>query len=150
MNINYKIDEKCDLDKLVYLFRTVGHNPYLDFEEKNMMQLIDRLVRNSHHTVQVFSKRKLIGFGRTFSDGVLYVTLHDIIVHPKFQRKGIGANIVKKLLKFYENFPRKDLIRVFTVKEAEGFYSKLGLEEFPFKVFQVPRSRKNHEKLFNS
>ena len=40
-----------------------------------------------------FDDEKLIGFGRTIDDGKYMVAVVDMIVHPGYQRRGIGRQI---------------------------------------------------------
>lgn len=47
--------------------------------------------------VSVWDGRILVGFGRVLEDGVMCM-FYDIGVHSKYQRKGIGTKIMKKLI----------------------------------------------------
>jgi len=44
-----------------------------------------------------FDGTKLVGFGRTIDDGGYYATLVDVVVHPDYQRKGVGRQIMRTL-----------------------------------------------------
>ena len=54
---------------------------------------------NSHTVVFAFDDDKLIGFGRTISDGVYQAAIYDVAVLPEYQGKNIGATIVNGILK---------------------------------------------------
>jgi ribosomal protein S18 acetylase RimI-like enzyme len=45
------------------------------------------------------SKNELIAFGYITGMGLQHGYMEDIIVHPQFQKKGLGQALVKKLLK---------------------------------------------------
>ncbi|XP_023156042.1 uncharacterized protein [Zea mays] len=48
-------------------------------------------------------ERRLVGFGRAVSDLGLTASVHDIVVHPLLQRRGIGQKIVNKITRpFFE------------------------------------------------
>ena len=38
------------------------------------------------------------GYARAAGDGALVATVHDVIVHPKFQRRGLGRALLQRLL----------------------------------------------------
>jgi ribosomal protein S18 acetylase RimI-like enzyme len=52
----------------------------------------------SSFVCSVWDKKQLIGFGRIVEDGTMCM-FYDIVVHPKYQRKGIGKKIMKTLIK---------------------------------------------------
>jgi GNAT superfamily N-acetyltransferase len=41
---------------------------------------------------------RLVGMGRCISDGGLYASIWDMVVHPAYQRRGIGRRIFEALL----------------------------------------------------
>lgn len=137
MNLIYHIDKKVDIDKVIELYESVGWKKYIMLNKTSMKKMI----LNSHHTIQVFDGGRLVGFIRSLSDGVLYVMLQDVIVHPEYQRKGIGESLVKKMISLYENYPDKSFIRLFSEPNAEGFYISLGFTKFPL----IPYSLKNND-----
>jgi len=126
LKLNYEIDEQVSLDKLIDLYRSVEWSVYLNLP---IEQLAD-IIYKSHHTIQVFSRDRLIGFARTFSDEVLYVTINDVIVHPEYRNNGIGRGIIAHIKELYQEFPRKDFIRLFSEPGSEQFYESLGLKRF--------------------
>src|ERR1700733_4404280 len=78
------------------LFATTGWNKSYKASDEELLQAIV----NSWKCVSAYEEEKLIGFGRIVSDSVLYAVLFDIIVDPKFQRRGIGSEICKRLVGF--------------------------------------------------
>ncbi|GAI62996.1 unnamed protein product, partial [marine sediment metagenome] len=55
-------------------------------------------IQNSWYALSVYNKQKLVGFGRIISDGVHHALIVDIIVHPGYQDKGIGGEILQNLI----------------------------------------------------
>lgn len=137
MNLSYHVDEKVNIDKVIELYESVEWNIYTMLDKTSM----DKMISSSHHTIQVFDGEKLVGFIRSLSDGVLYVILQDVIVHPEYQGKGIGKSLVKKMISLYESHPNKSFIRLFSEPNAEGFYASLGFIKFPL----TPYALKNDE-----
>lgn len=66
---------------------------------------------------------KLVGLANAISDGYLVVYFPHMLVHPDFQRLGIGKKMMKKLLDRYQNFHQKMLI---ADANAISFYESLG------------------------
>lgn len=77
---------------------------------------------NSFAVVFVYQNGKLIGFGRVISDGVLQAAIYDVVVHPDYQKRGIGRRIVEGLL---EKVPHCNVI-LYASPGKEQFYSKAG------------------------
>lgn len=85
---------------------------------------------NSMYKCFIYDGDKLIGAGRTIADGVDVSYLCDIAVHPDYQRRGIGNQIVRKLLDFSNGYNK---ILLFASVGKEPFYSKLGFD----KIFKL-------------
>lgn len=68
---------------------------------------------------------KLIAFGYVAGMGLQHGYMEDIIVHPKFQNKGLGQALVKKLLKEAERIGLEIVTLTYDSKHTL-FYSKSG------------------------
>jgi tetratricopeptide (TPR) repeat protein len=75
-------------------------------------------------------KQQLIGFARAISDSVFHATLLDIAVHPDFQGRKVGKNIVKTLVEQLHQAQIKDII-LFASPHLVDFYHKLGFLSQP-------------------
>jgi tetratricopeptide (TPR) repeat protein/GNAT superfamily N-acetyltransferase len=75
-------------------------------------------------------EKQLIGFSRAMSDGVFHATLLDIVVHPNFQGRGLGKNIVTRLLQQLQQAAIKD-ITLFASPHLVDFYHQLGFISQP-------------------
>lgn len=60
------------------------------------------VLSKSSYVISVWNENKLIGLGRILDDGVMCM-FYDIAVHPDFQWKGIGTNIMNKLINKIKN-----------------------------------------------
>jgi GNAT superfamily N-acetyltransferase len=59
-------------------------------------------MRGSHCVVTAWAEDRLVGLGNTLSDGHLVVYYPHLLVHPDFRRRGIGAEILRRLRRRYE------------------------------------------------
>ena len=78
---------------------------------------------NSRYKCFIYHENTLIGAGRALADGFDCSYICDIAIHPNYQKKGMGKDIVNKLIEFSKNHQR---IILFSNIGKEGFYSKLG------------------------
>lgn len=72
---------------------------------------------SSYSVVFVFDREKLIGFGRSISDGAYQAAIYDIVVIPDYKKLGIGRLIMERILQSISNC---NII----------LYANLGREEF--------------------
>ena len=99
---------------------------------------IEQAFRKSSVTCFVYDGDTIIGMGRTVDDGKYYALLVDVVVHPDYQSKGIGKEIVETLRK---NLPGYLFITLSAAPNKEGFYRKIGWEKQK-SAFIFPRDEK--------
>ena len=80
---------------------------------------------NSYAVVFVFDEKKMIGLGRSISDGVRQTALYDIAIDPTYQGYGIGRKVVDILL---NATPDCNFI-LYASPGKEDFYRKLGFKK---------------------
>ena len=80
---------------------------------------------NSLFKCFVYDAGRLIGAGRALADGVDCAYLCDIAVHPDYQGRGIGKEIVSRLVDLSKNHRK---IILYAVPGKEPFYRKLGFK----------------------
>lgn len=86
-------------------------------------------LKNTLYSLCVFDGEKLIGYGRIIGDESIFLYIHDIMVVPQYQGKGVGRGIMENLLKRIDEYRQTNpRIRVYlgADKGKEGFYKKLG------------------------
>lgn len=81
----------------------------------------------SHSMFKCFvsCENRLVGVGRALADGTDCSYICDVAVHPDFQGKGIGKEIVLKLVAFSEGHKK---IILYANPGKEKFYEKLGFK----------------------
>jgi len=80
-------------------------------------------LRNSHSLVTARSAGKLVGLGNAISDGYLVVYFPHMLVHPLFQGKGVGRQMMAVMLNKYAGFHQQTLT---ADGKAIEFYESLG------------------------
>lgn len=90
---------------------------------------VEIALKNSVFTVSVRENNELIGFGRIVGDqGITYI-VSDIMVHPDYQRKGIGKLIMKEIDSYIEqNTDEYAYVCLIANKPADKLYSQFGFE----------------------
>lgn len=57
-----------------------------------------RSFANSYSFCLAMSDREFVGCGRTLSDGQVHGWIHDLAIHPDFQKQGLGTLIFDRLV----------------------------------------------------
>jgi ribosomal protein S18 acetylase RimI-like enzyme len=78
---------------------------------------------NSRYTCFVYNDGALVGAGRAVADGIDCSYLCDIAIHPDFQGRGLGRDIVVKLKELSAGHKK---IILYANPGKEAFYEKLG------------------------
>ncbi len=105
------------------LFETTDWNTKYELTKEELYSAL----KNSWYSISVFDKDDLIGFGRIICDGIVHALILDVIIHPDRQGKGIGKEIMEKLVSKCKKHKVRD-IQLFSAKDKAGFYEKLGFK----------------------
>ena len=104
------------------LYDAVGWGAYDD-------EVSETALKNTMYSVSVYENDNIIGYGRLIGDGIVFLYIHDIMVKPEYQGKGIGKTIMNKLLdKVNELRKINPYLRTYlgASKGKEEFYKKCG------------------------
>ena len=115
----YKYNEKIDVKELCDLRQSVGWNRM----EKEMAD--PRLKSYYHIAVYEEEKQKLIGFVDSVSNGVTDAYIQDLMVHPDFQGKGLGSELMNKMIDYLKKAGIY-MISVLYDESLKDFYSRFG------------------------
>ena len=81
------------------------------------------MLRHTDVALCAWDGDRLVGFGRVLTDFVYRATIWDVIVDEAYQKQGIGAEIVQRIL----HHPRLKKVELFWLcTRRPGFYEKLG------------------------
>ncbi len=87
-------------------------------------------VANSQFVVAAYDGENLVGFGRVLTDGVLHAMIYELIVHPEYQGKGIGTQILQRLIQWCSEMHIRD-IQLFCARGKRSFYEMNGFVARP-------------------
>lgn len=132
MNIEYKNQKDIPCDELYRLFLSVGWA-----KESNTTQtMIDNFnvgFLNSTFVFSAWADGRLVGCVRALSDLHFRSVIYDLAVHPEYQHKGIGKELVRRCI----NECKHSEWLVATDK-AKEFYEKLGFTENTDHFLTIP------------
>lgn len=118
-SITFSDTKKPDLNDVLPLYVA---NSWSSASKPN---LLIQALHHSHTLVTAWEYQRLVGLGNAISDGYLVVYFPHLIVHPKYQAGGIGAEIMRLLMEKYRGFHQQMLV---ADREAIEFYKKCGFE----------------------
>ncbi|MGB5592625.1 MAG: GNAT family N-acetyltransferase [Crocosphaera sp.] len=70
-------------------------------------------------------RRTLIGFARATSDHAFNATIWDVVIHPRFQSKGLGKGMMKYMIRQLRSEDISN-ITLFADPQVVDFYRRLG------------------------
>jgi len=91
----------------------------------------------------VYSNGRLIGAGRALADGADCSYIADVAVHPEYQGRGLGRQIIQKLVALSQGHKK---IILYAAAGKEGFYRKLGF----YKMTTAMAIFSNHQQAVES
>jgi GNAT superfamily N-acetyltransferase len=91
-------------------------------------------LKNSAYCISAYDRERAVGFARVITDKGYMALIVDVMVKPEYQEKGIGTEMLKKIMQFLEtsvNSEQMLMINLMSVRGKEKFYSKFGFLERP-------------------
>ena len=110
-------------EEILGLYASLGWTNYTDKPE-----MLKNAYLNSLKIYWAYVDDKLVGIIRAVGDGFSVLFIQDLLVHPDFQRNGIGTLLLKRMLKEYENVYQIHLITEDSEKTI-SFYKSLGFTD---------------------
>ena len=120
-------DKNIDLYALEQLCDTVGW-------VRRPLKKVKIAIENSFLTVSLSynekKQKRLIAFARATSDNTFNATIWDVVVHPEFQRQGLGKILINEVIK---QLRCSDIntITLFADPQVLNFYKNLGFISDP-------------------
>ncbi len=87
-------------------------------------------------TVCLRDASKLVGLVRVVGDGVLYIFVADLMVHPDYAGRGLGNVLMQSVMGYInEVADPAATVTLVALPGREGFYERFGYERCPNSVF---------------
>src|SRR6185503_12947204 len=114
-----RYSDTCDLplESVLALYRAN------DWSAAEKPALLHKALLGSHSLVTAWDGARLVGLGNAISDGWLVVYYPHLLVLPEYQRRGIGTELMRRLLARYGGFHQHILV---ADGRALDFYRKCG------------------------
>lgn len=122
MEIQYKEEKEFTPGALEELFLSVG------WESGNYPERLARAMNQSSLVISAWDHDRLVGLVRSLDDGETVAFIHYLLVNPAYQKLHIGAELMKRLLRHYE-----DLLYVKVMPSDPAtipFYEKFGFVRY--------------------
>ncbi|MGB3414497.1 MAG: GNAT family N-acetyltransferase [Microbacteriaceae bacterium] len=105
--ILYSTSNEFNPDELKALYDSVGWSSYT-----KDIQKLSRAIQNSDFVISARDSEsdQLIGLARTISDRETICYIQDILVHPEYQRHGVGRVLMHEIVTHYAELRQMVLI----------------------------------------
>ncbi len=114
------------IDQLITLYQEAGWW----CEKIDSRDVLKGIISGSHGFCVAVTKNRIVGMGRSISDGVSDAYIQDVTVAKAYRRKGIASRIVTELLKKLEA-DKIGWIGLIAEKGSAGYYRPLGFDPMP-------------------
>lgn len=112
-----EINETVRTQDLSDLREAVGWNR-MDTEMNNPLM-------TSYCHIAAYEENKLIGYIDSVSNGVTDAYIQDLMVHPHYQGKGIGTELMKRMISYLKE-KHIFMISVIFEENLKSFYERFG------------------------
>ncbi len=119
MAIEYRDTKEFDAEELAELFLSV------EWGSGNFPDRLQQGIRNSDHVISAWDGSRLVGLMNCLTDGFMCAYFHYLLVRPEYQGRGIGAELVRRMLERCSDCLTKVLI---SYNEQVGFYERCGFK----------------------
>jgi len=117
LQMTFRYNEPVSVKALGDLRESVGWN--------RMEKEYGNPAMNSFYHIAVYDDEKLIGYVDCVSNGVTDAYIQDLIVHPDYQGKGLGSDLMWKMISYLKEKP-VPFISVLYEESLKSFYEKFG------------------------
>jgi N-acetylglutamate synthase-like GNAT family acetyltransferase len=99
------------------------------------LEQLKKAVSNSQLLITAWEENRLIACARVLTDYVYRAIVFDVIVHLDYQGKGLGRGLMGKVVS-HPSLRDVEYFFLYTA-DKEGFYRRLGWEEYTGKSFRL-------------
>ena len=113
----YKYNEVIPAKALSDLRESIGWN--------RMEEEYGNPLMTSYYQIAVYENDQLIGYIDCVSNGVTDAYIQDLMVHPEYQGKGVGTELMNQMITYLKE-KRIYMISVVYEESLKPFYEKFG------------------------
>ena len=113
----YQYNEAVSAKALSDLRESVGWNRMEDEYNNPLM--------TSYYHIAVYEDDKMVGYIDSVSNGVTDVYIQDLMVHPDYQGKGLGTELMNQMITYLKE-NRIYIISVVFEESLKPFYDRFG------------------------
>ncbi|MCT8137305.1 GNAT family N-acetyltransferase [Anaerobacillus sp. CMMVII] len=118
MGIVYKESVEISYDEIYNLYQNLNWTSYT-----NDMPRLVSAINHSLTVVSAWDEEKLVGLIRVVGDGLTIIYIQDILVLEAYQNKGIGSELMSRILTKYGDVRQKVLLTEDSIA-VRSFYEK--------------------------
>ena len=122
MTVTIKAYETYREEEVLSLYTSVGWTNYT-----NNPAMLSDAFKQSLKVYAAFEEEQLLGLIRVVGDGHSIVFVQDLLIHPAFQRQGLGRRLMQRILSEYSHVYQLHLLTDDSDK-TRLFYEALGFE----------------------
>jgi N-acetylglutamate synthase-like GNAT family acetyltransferase len=99
------------------------------------VEQLTKAIHNSQLLITAWEGERLIACARVLTDYVYRAVVFDVIVHPDYQGKGLGRQVMEQIV----NHPSLKEVEYYFLYTADkqGFYRRLGWQEYSGTSFRL-------------
>jgi len=117
--IHFSDSKDISLDAVIPLYKSVA------WSSAEKPEQLRQALLGSHTVITAWHGERVVGLGNAISDGHLVVYFPHFLVHPDYQRRGVGSRLLGLLMARYKGFHQQV---VMADGRAIEFYAKHGFE----------------------
>ena len=117
--IQYRDTREVALESVLALYRAN------EWSSAQTPELLHKALSGSHSLLTAWDGTRLVGLGNAISDGYLVVYYPHLLVLPEYQGRGLGTELMRRLMARYPGFHQHMLV---ADGRALDFYQKCGFE----------------------
>ena len=117
MDLVYKINTKVTAEQVAELFSKSGIN-----RPVNDLPRIKKMIDNANLTITAWDGEELVGIARALTDFCYCCYLSDLAVDKKFQKNGIGKELVRRVQK---EISEDSMLLLLSARSAMEYYPKI-------------------------
>lgn len=114
--------------------------------KRSDVEQVKRGLENSDYVMTCWSGERLVGIGRMLTDGAMYASIFDVAVDPSFQKRGIGREIMTRLIALVPGA----CIHLTSTFGNEPFYNALGFRPHKTAMALYPEALKSSPYLVHN